>query len=155
MTTTKNTKITPVPAPEFGFPTIAQRGQSDIYDRITGRQPGPIHNVSVCALKCETLLVRTYAADPFRLVLRLGDAWHELAQVSTSDPGVQALAGNITEFPPSPAEIARREEAEEAQRKLETEQRKRTEARTAYRMQIRQEAEERERRARAAIQATR
>ena len=149
-------KIKPVPAPAFALdvPRV-QAGYADIFEQLSGRSDGPLYNVDAVPLDTEVWLVRTYRADPYRLVMHLGDDWFELASVRPDDPAVKSLfeAGHIVEYGPSPAQIEKqRAKEEEDRQRLELEEGHKR-ARQEYHMHLRAEAEARERLAREEIRA--
>jgi signal transduction histidine kinase len=133
-------KRNPPQVPEFrkiapAFRKVS-KGTDHPFEHFAGREAGPIHNAAGCRLSAEVVLVRTYAADPYVLAIKLGDSWFELAKISHDDPAIQALA--IVEHGKSPAQIRADERRAEAERQ-------RLEAEEAERQRVREHYEERRR----------
>lgn len=136
----KFTKITP------SFHPI-RKEVDGVFEHFAGRTGSePVYNASGCRVNAEVVLVRTYAADPFKLAIKLGDTWHEVAKVAPDDPAIQELP--IIEHGKSPAQIQQEERkaaAERARREAEEAERQRRREIHLERVRLAQEAEQRAR----------
>lgn len=99
-----------------------------------------VYNAAGCRIYPEVIVVRTYSADPYKLAVKLGDMWYELASIPIGDPVLEELP--IEDLGPSPAEI-------ETQRQKEEKERQRIEADQAQKEERRQAIIEQKERARA------
>lgn len=128
------------------------RAEEAVFEHFAGRGNGEVpYNKAGCRLNVECVLVRSYRADPFRLAVKIGDQWYELANIRADNPAIKKMLenGEITEYGPSPHE-------QEKQKQKEAEQQEREEAAKAYmrsrqehHARIKRDAEAREQQARA------
>lgn len=124
--------------------------RAHLFEHFAGRKSEtPLHNVAGCSIPVEAVLVRTFKPDPFKLAVKIGTEWYELAQVSKDDPGIRELyeAGRITEYGPSPYEIEREQKRQAEREAKEAAERAYKEERSRLAREREQRAQERHRRA--------
>lgn len=96
---------------------VAKGNVHDACEHFAGRGEAQ-HDTAGCAVQGEMVLVRMYRAENFRLMLRSGETWHEIARVRPEDPALEALKEScaIKEYGP-PDRVIEKQEKLEAERK--------------------------------------
>lgn len=125
------TRITP------GFERLAAP-HAALAEHFAGRERDTVYNCAGCRVELDTVLLRTYRADPYRLCIRLGNEWVEVAKVQPDDPALAEL--DITEYGKTPTQIEEdRRKAEAERKRIEDEQAVQEERRQAHIERLRRE----------------
>ncbi|HUO82460.1 MAG TPA: hypothetical protein VM616_06335 [Gammaproteobacteria bacterium] len=113
----------------------------------TGEGEAP-WNAEGCRLPDGLVIARGYPADPFILAVKVGTVWFDIRTVAHDDPGIQALrdSGHMVAIGPSPSQIEKERQKEEARQQQIDAQQAYQSDRTEFHLAQRRQAEEKHRR---------